>query len=154
MAETARTPRAGIREVTRKGPTRKVDESFGPGRLQMGRAFLKAAQDEAALAMKGSIGNPIISQIVNSAIGYADALTAAFGSEVNRQDHLSAPRVLRGVLGKRLPAKQARRLRQILEEKDAAQYGSRLKSLAEAAHLLNELEAFAAWAEAELKRIR
>jgi hypothetical protein len=117
----------------------------------MARAFLKAARDEAALASEGDIGNPIISQIVNAAIGYADALTAKFGSEVNKQDHLAAGQTLRDALGKRLPAEQATRFRRMLAEKDTAQYGSRAKSVADAKWLLSQLDQFAIWAEAELR---
>lgn len=39
----------------------------------MASAFLKAAQDEAALAEEGAIGNPIISQIINAAIELMDS---------------------------------------------------------------------------------
>lgn len=54
--------------MTRRGPTKKVERPFGEGRLKMARAFLKAAQDTAALAGEGDIGNPIISQIVVAAM--------------------------------------------------------------------------------------
>lgn len=137
--------------MTRKGPTKRVESSFGEGRLKMARAFLKAAQDEAALAVEGDVGNPIVSQAVNAAIGYADALTARFGSEINRQDHSAAVKNLRDALGNRLPTAQATRLRRILDEKDAAQYGARVKSVADAKRLLHQLEEFAAWAETELR---
>lgn len=138
--------------MTRKGPTKRVESSFGDGRLKMARAFLKAAQDEAALATEGDVGNPIISQTVNAAIGYVDALTTKFGATINRQDHVAAVKNLRAALGNRLPVAQANRLRRILEEKDTAQYGARVKGIAEAKRLLGQLEEFAAWAETELRR--
>ncbi len=120
----------------------------------MARAFLKAAQDEAALAGDGDLGNPIISQVVTAAIAYADALTAAYGERINQRDHRAAVKNLRDALGKRLPAAQANRLTRILGEKDASQYGARPKSREEARRLLAHLEAFATWAEAELRRPR
>lgn len=138
--------------MIRKGPTKPVDRSFGHARLKLARAFLKAALDGAALATEGDVGNPIISQVVNAAIAYTDAMTAKFGAGINTQDHGAAPKQLRAALGNRLPAAQETRLRRILDAKDAAQYGARLKTLAEAKRLLRDLEEFATWAEAELGR--
>ncbi|MER9200743.1 hypothetical protein NKJ28_23445 [Mesorhizobium sp. M0145] len=57
---------------------------------------------------------------------------------------------MRDALGNRLPAAQASRLRSILDEKDEAQYGTRVKSIPEAESLLDKLETFAEWAETEL----
>lgn len=140
--------------MTGTGSRKTADKSFGEGRLRLARAYLKAAQDEAELAEEGSIGNPIISQIVHAAIAYADALTARFAGRVNQQDHGAAVKALRDALGNRLPRAQETRLRRILAEKDAAQYGARLKPLADAQRLLAQMVEFAAWAEAEMSRSR
>ena len=140
--------------MTRIGPSGPADEGFGEGRLRLARAFLKAAKDEATLAEEGDIGNPIISQVVNAAIAYADALTARLAGRVNRRDHAAIAKALRDALGERLPDAQERRLRRILAEKDAAQYGARIKRKAEAVRLLAELEELALWAETELARPR
>ena len=137
--------------MTRKGSSKIVDAAFGDGRLRVARSYLKAARDELTLAEVEDIGNPSMSQIVNAAIAFADALTARHG-RVNRQDHAAAVKTLRDALGNRLPATQEKRLRRILAEKDEVQYGARLKSRAEAEHLLQELNEFAAWAESELER--
>ena len=140
--------------MIRKGPGKATGQGFGEGRLRIARAFLTAAEDEATLAGEEDIGNPIISQAVTAAIAYADALTARFGDRVNRQDHAALTKNLRGVLGNRLPTVQASRLRRILGEKDAAQYGTRIKSRAEAERVLRDLREFASWAEAEFRRPR
>jgi hypothetical protein len=141
--------------MTRKGPSKAaVDKAFGDGRLQMARAFLKAAQNEAELADDADIANPIIVQVVNAAIAYTDALTTRFAGRVNQQDHTAAVKALRAALGKRFPNEQERRLARILGEKDAAQYGARMKRKSEAARLLADLEKFAAWAELEMRRVR
>jgi hypothetical protein len=71
---------------------------------------------------------------------------------VNQKDHAAAVKTLRDCLGNRLPAAQETRLRRILGEKEEIQYGMRLKTSAEAAHMLAQLEEFAAWAEAEFER--
>jgi hypothetical protein len=85
--------------VTRTGSAKAADKNFAQGRLTLARAYLKAAQDEAARAEEDSIGNPIISQIVHAAIGYADALTAKFAGRVNQQDHGGAVKILRDAFG-------------------------------------------------------
>jgi hypothetical protein len=118
------------------------------------RAFLKAAQDEATLADDSAIGNPIVSQVVNAAIAYADTITGALSGRVNQHDHAAAVKALRDALGRRLPDIQARRVRRILAEKDSAQYGARLMRKKEAMRLLTDLEEFARWAEAEIARLR
>jgi hypothetical protein len=85
--------------VTRTGSAKTADKSFGEGRLQLARAYLKAAQDETELADEDSIGNPVISQIVHAAIAYMDALTAKFAGHTNQQDHGGAVKMLRDALG-------------------------------------------------------
>lgn len=138
--------------MTRKGPAKKVDRGFGEGRLRLARAYLQAAQAELVVAEEGDIGNPIMSQIVVSAIAFTDALTAKYSGAANQQNHATAIRSLRDALGNRFPKAQETKLRNILAEKDEVQYGTRLKTVGEAAKLLADLEAFAAWAESECKR--
>lgn len=140
--------------MTRNGPAKKVEEGFADGRLRIARSYLNAARVEAAMAEEGDIGNPAMSQVVNAAIGFADALTARYAGHANQQDHAAAVKALRGALGNRLPAAQESQLRRILREKDAVQYGTRAKTRAEAEQMLAALEEFAAWAEAELRRPR
>jgi len=106
------------------------------------------------MAEKGDIGNPVMSQIVNAAIAFTDALTAKYIGRVNQRDHAAAVKALRDALGNRLPAAQETRLRRILGEKDEVQYGTRLKTSVEAERLLTQLEEFADWVEKELARPR
>jgi len=138
--------------VTRRGAAKPVDASFGEGRLRLARAYLKAARTEATVAEEGDAGNPIMSQIVNAAIAFTDALTARYAGRANQQDHAAAVKTLRDALGNRLPLAQETRLRRILAEKDEVQYGMRVKTSTEADHLLAQLEEFAAWAETEIAR--
>ena len=92
-------------------------------------------------------GNPIISQVVLAAIAYGDSLTGKRAQVIKQQNHAQAPRLLRDVLQITLPESQERRYRRILGFKDEVQYGTKPTSLEEAARLLQDLEAFAAWAE-------
>jgi hypothetical protein len=100
----------------------------------------------------GDLGNPVMSQVVNAAIAYTDALTARYAGRANQRDHIAAVQALRDALGRRLPTAQETQLRRILGEKDEVQYGAKLKTEDEARRLLSLLDAFAAWAEAELRR--
>ncbi|EWY38444.1 hypothetical protein N825_13220 [Skermanella stibiiresistens SB22] len=140
--------------MTKKGPTKAVDPSFLEGRLRIARAYLKAARTEATMSEEGDIGNPAMSQVVNAAIAFTDALTAKYAGVANQQDHAAAIRALRDTLGNRLPSAQETRLRRILGEKDEIQYGTRFKTIMDAGRMLAQLEEFALWAEAELKRPR
>ena len=137
--------------MTRTGPSKRVDESFVDGRLDNARAFRAAAHAAAELAGPGENANPIVSHIVNAVIAYADALTARFRGRVNQKDHAAARKALRDALGNRLPRSQEKRFARILEEKDEAQYGATRGRLSHARELLEDLDSFALWAEAELR---
>lgn len=138
--------------MTRQTARKKVDSSFAEGRLRLARSYLSAARTEAAVISPGDIGNPMMSQSVLAAIAYTDALCARHAGYVNQQNNAAAVQTLRDALGKRLPVAQATRLNRILGEKDDVQYGMRLKSVAEAERLLEQLEEFASWAESELQQ--
>lgn len=62
----------------------------------------------------------------------------------------SPARLLREVLGNRLPDKQERFFRKLLGRKDEVNYGARSTTIAEAGVMLAELDEFAAWAEGML----
>jgi hypothetical protein len=137
--------------MTRKGPAKPVDKDFALGRLNVARGYLKAARDMAKQAGDRDIGNPIVALAVLSAIAYADAVTAMRAARINQKDHRAAVKTLRDALGSGLPAAESKRLARILNEKDNAQYGSRATKKETALNRLDDLEAFAAWAEAELE---
>ncbi len=100
--------------MTGKSPRKKVDALYWQGRLRAAQAYLEAAQQTHLLAEVGQNCNPVISQIVLSAIAFGDSLTAKRAQVVNQQDHAQAPRLLRDVLGNLLPDGQERRYRRIL----------------------------------------
>lgn len=133
--------------MTRNSPRRKVPPEFWGGRLKQGRDFLEAARQAIDFADPGQNANPIVSQIVLSAIAYSDALTAKRAGVVNTQDHAAAPKLLRDILRDQLPDSQERRFRRILAKKDESQYGARPELLSYAKVLFEELEAFAHWVE-------
>jgi hypothetical protein len=136
--------------MTRKGSSKKVDSDYAGRRLANARAFHRAARNEFASAESGANMNPAMSLIVSAVIAYTDALTARRKSLVNQQDHSTAAKLLRDAFGRELPAAQERQLRRILGEKDEVQYGVNVGQRAEAADMLEDLDAFAAWAELQL----
>lgn len=136
--------------MTRTGPAKKVDRAYASGRLANARSYLQAARDEFALTGAGANTNPVMSQIINAAIAYTDALTASRKSLVNQQDHNAAVKLLREAFGQDLPAAQERNLRRILADKDEVQYGVSIGRYLRAEEMLIHLEEFAAWAERQL----
>lgn len=133
--------------MTRTGPSKEATKSDSDLRLKKARAYLDAAQDLIVLLDEGEIADPVVSVIANSAIAYADALTARHAGKINKQDHGAARKLLRDALGKALPREQETRFSRILGHKDEAQYGTRAKRRDEAELLLKDLERFAEFAE-------
>lgn len=133
--------------MTTKGSRRKVDAVFGAGRLEAAKAHRALAAQALASLQDGQWGNAVISNIVLSAIGYTDALTANFAGEINQQDHAAAGKTLRNALGNMLPREQENVLRRILDNKDSAHYGAKQYRRSEAQHLMEMLNSFGDWAE-------
>lgn len=132
--------------MTGKGPRKAVEGGHAPARLLQAREFHECARSLVTLAQSKSY-NPAVKLMVTAAIAYSDAITAKARGIVNQQDHKGAPRLLREVMGNRLPDKQEKFFRKLLGRKDEVQYGARSTPLEEARHLLAELDDFAAWAE-------
>lgn len=135
--------------MTSRGPRSAVDGSHSPARLLQAREFHESARSLVTLDQSRS-HNGAVALRVTAAIAYGDAITAKAKAVVNKQDHQTAPRLLREALGNRLPAKQEKFFRKLLGRKDEVNYGARSTSLAEAQRLLGELDEFAAWAEGNL----
>lgn len=135
--------------MTGKGARKAVDGTHALARLLQAREFHESARSLVALAQSKSY-NAAIALMVAAAIAYSDAITAKARGVVNQQDHQGAPRLLREVLGNRLPDKHERFFRKLLGRKDEVNYGARSTTLDEAQRLLAELDDFAAWTEGHL----
>jgi len=138
--------------MTRTGSRRSVPDDFWHGRLNSARNFHEAARSLLALAEPGQDSNPVIVHVVNAAIAYADAVTARRSGLVNQRDHSALGALLRDAVGNRLPPAQLAHLNDIIGQKDAASYGARAGTRAQAERLLDRLTEFAVWVEAELGR--
>ncbi len=135
--------------MTAQGPRKQVDAAYAPGRLLQAREFHESARSLITLGQSRSY-NGAVTLMVAAAIAYVDAMTARTAGVVNQQDHQAASRLLREVLGRRLPDRQEKFYRRLLGRKDEVNYGARSTTLEDAQRLLAELDAFAAWAEGVL----
>jgi hypothetical protein len=135
--------------MTGQGPRKTVEAGHASARLLQAREFHESARSLVTLAESRSY-NGTVTLIVTAAIAYGDAITAKGRGIVNKQDHQSAPKLLREVLGNRLPDKQEKFFRKLLGRKDEVNYGARSTTLEEAQRLLVELDEFAVWAEGVL----
>jgi hypothetical protein len=135
--------------MTSRGPRATVGASHASARLLQAREFHESARTLVTLGRNSSF-NGAVTLMITAAIGYGDAVTAKARGVVNRQDHQTAPKLLREALGNRLPDKQEKFFRRLLARKDEVNYGARSTPLDEARRLLDELDAFAAWAEGVL----
>jgi len=133
--------------MTRHDPRKSVDAQHGEGRRRAAQDYLAAARDALALSKPGRNCSPAVSQLALAAVAYADALTVRRAGIVNQHDHAQAPRLLRDTLKDALPEAQERRFKKILGVKDEAQYGARAIRYEEALRLVEDVEAFAQWAE-------
>ena len=135
--------------MTNQGPRKRVDVVHSSARLLQAREFHESARSLVTLGRRKSY-NGAVTLMVAAAIAYGDAVTAKAKGVVNKQDHQSAPRLLREALGTRLPDKQEKFFRKLLGRKDEVNYGARSAALEEAQRLLAELDEFAVWAEGML----
>jgi hypothetical protein len=136
--------------MTRTGAAKRVAASYALGRLRKAVAFHEVARIAAEQIERIGDPDPVLSNAILAAIAYTDAITAAFGGEVNSKDHAAAAKLLRDSLGAELPDAQERRLVRLLGSKDEVQYGARAGRRDHAAARIEDLEAFARWAVALL----
>lgn len=138
--------------MVRRGTWKAVSQAEWKGRLNNARAFLQAGRDLLEMAEETSIGNPIITQAIDSAVAFGDAVSIKFGGIRNAVDHKGLARTIKAAIGARFPREQDQRLGRLLSWKDEAQYGHRAASANEARSVVQQAERFAEWAEAELAR--
>jgi hypothetical protein len=138
--------------VARLGPAKPADRGDWEGRLRNARDFKRDARDLLDLREDDENANGAITLIVNAAIAYADALTGKFGGFFNQQDHANVDAAVKRALSARADPDQVKRLSYILGQKDPASYGPRRTPKQKADQLLEQLERFSFWVEAEMSR--
>ena len=113
---------------------------------------MEIAQNGLQLMDRGKDAGPLMSNMILGAIAYVDTLTAAILGTINQTDHQTAIKLLRKALGDALPKAQEGNLRALLGMKDEVQYGAGFEPVRDAESLMGRAQAFAAWAEGEIKR--
>lgn len=140
--------------MARVDRTRKVDSSQADNYAELGRRLLHAGR---AIVERGDPRHASALSIlsVHAAIAFTDAVSIhAGGRKSASSDHEAAARLLRAILGSRLPASAERMLSRLLGEKDRLEYQGYLAIQAEAISLFRRAEQFTTWAEGVLTSAR
>jgi len=133
--------------VTRADRTRSVDPTRADSYAEVGRRLLLAGR---AILDGGDPRHASALAIlaVHAGIAYADAVCILRGGRKSASaDHAAALRLLRGILGNRLPDATARALQRLIAEKDRFEYQGLVVAMREAAAAFTAAERIGAWAE-------
>lgn len=133
--------------MVRRDRAKRVDATQAEGYAEVGRRLLLAGR---AIEQQGDPQHASALAIlaVHCAIAYTDALCIRLGGRKSTAaDHTAAARLLKGVLGTRLPVMMERTLTRTLAEKERFGYQGYVAKLSEARALFARLERYAAWAE-------
>lgn len=85
---------------------------------------------------------------IHAVIAFTDALCVRFGGKKSTSaDHAAAIKLLRGILGARLPREMERAVDRVLREKDRFEYEGYVATLKEAEAVFTKAERFGAWTE-------
>ena len=133
--------------MTRTDRTRRVDPARADSYAEVGRRLLLAGR---AILDGGdsrhASGLAILA--VHAGIAYADAVCILRGGRKSASaDHAAALRLLRAILGTRLPDGMARALQRLIAAKDRFEYEGMLVTMRDAAAAFEAAERFGAWAE-------
>jgi hypothetical protein len=133
--------------VVRAARAKRVDPAQAEGHAELGRRLLLAGR---AIEAQGDARHASALAIlaVHATIAYTDALCIKLGGRKSTSaDHTAAARLLKGVLGNRIPAAMERILSRTLAEKDRFEYEGYVAKAAEAHALFTRVERYGAWAE-------
>ena len=140
--------------MARLDRTKRVDPAQADSYAELGRRLLHAGR---AIVERGDPRHASALAIlsVHAAIAFTDAVAIhAGGRKSTSPDHEAALRVLRAVLGPRLPQRFERVLQRVIAEKDRLEYQGYLATMGEAASLFERAGQVAAWAEELLTSVR
>lgn len=133
--------------MTRADRSRRVDPARADGYAEVGRRLLLAGR---AILDGGDTRHASALAIiaVHAGIAYADAVCILRGGRKSvSADHAAALRLLRGILGNRLPDGIARALHRLIVEKERFEYQGMVVTMREASAAMESAERFGAWAE-------
>lgn len=132
--------------MTRTDRTKRVTADRADGYAEVGRRLLQAGR---VLAQHDDPRHASALAIlsVHAVIAFVDAVTIhSGGRKSSSPDHAAATRLLRDVLGTRLPEAQAKLVARIIAEKDRFEYQGYVARWDEACKLHQNAERVGAWA--------
>ena len=133
--------------MTRTDRVHRVDPARADSYAEVGRRLLLAGR---AIQAQGDARHASALAIlaVHAAIAFADAVAIRKGGRKSSSaDHAAAARLLRAVLGARLPEPVAKAFARLVSEKDRFEYQGYVVPTREAAAVFALAEQVAAWAE-------
>jgi len=137
--------------MTRPGKRKSVDRNQYQRYERVGRDLKKATTDLCALADNG-YGNAIAILSIFACIAYADALCIHFGGFKSTEgDHARVAHALREALAGGLEEGAAKRLKRVLEEKEAVSYQGDSYTIKDALRIVDDMVGFCDWAEKALR---
>ncbi len=140
--------------MARTDRTKRVDPGQADNYAELGRRLLHAGQ---AITERGDPRHASALAIlsVHATIAFADAAAIHTGGRKSTSpDHEATLRVLRSVLGPRLPQRVERLLQRVISEKDRLEYQGCVVTMREAAPLFDRARQIAAWTEGILTDVR
>lgn len=136
--------------MVRADRSKRVDPSRADGYAEVGRRLLLAGR--AILEERDprhASGLAILA--IHAVIAYADALCVRLGGRKSTSpDHAATVKLLRAILGERIPGEMVALLDRTVREKDRFEYQGYVATMKEAASLFAKAERFGAWAESLL----
>lgn len=136
--------------MTRTDRTKRIAADRADGYAEVGRRLLQAGR---VLAQHDDPRHASALAIlsVHAVIAFVDAVTIhSGGRKSSSPDHTATTRLLRDVLGTRLPDAQARLVARVVAEKDKFEYQGYVARWDEACSLHRKAEQLGRWAEEHL----
>lgn len=126
--------------MTRADRTKRVDPSRAGTYAEVGRRLLETGQLLAA-EPDARHASAVAILAVHAAIAFVDAATIhAGGRKSTSTDHGTVTRLLRDILGNRLPAAEERAIASLISQKDQFEYQGYVARWSEATRLLQRAE--------------
>lgn len=132
--------------MTNRGTVSVAHEQSWVTRRHDAKAFRRDAEVLLTTAVEGQNCNPILVLAIHAVIAFGDALTAKFGTVINRQ-HDDLPKQVQAALKGRADPRQLDRLRDLLGNKTAYSYGAKTGRINDAQDAVLKMQRFADWAE-------
>ncbi|MEE8117119.1 MAG: hypothetical protein V3T28_08435 [Gemmatimonadales bacterium] len=136
--------------MARLDRTKRIDPVQADNYAEVGRRLLLAGR---AILERGEPRHaPALAILsVHAAIAHTDALCIHLGGRKSTShDHDAAVRLLRSIMGSRLPARMERTVGRLLSEKDRFEYQGYVATMRDAQALFARAQSYGTWADGVL----